>query len=143
MILAQKMEDTPISLLTAFDDLPDPRRRECPHRLDELLLAAICGVISGAESWTSVVQWSQTKLDWLRHYLPYAHGIASHDTFGRVSSLLDASRFEHCFMRWIGGLCPSLEGASMWPSMASACAARMTARVARFIWCRRGAARSL
>ena len=128
---------------TAFDDLPDPRRRECPHRLDELLLAAICGVISGAESWTSVVQWSQTKLDWLRHYLPYAHGIASHDTFGRVSSLLDASRFEHCFMRWIGGLCPSLEGASMWPSMASACAARMTARVARFIWCRRGAARSL
>src|SRR6218665_953185 len=22
---------------TAFDDLPDPRRRECPHRFDELL----------------------------------------------------------------------------------------------------------
>ncbi|MCW5237171.1 ISAs1 family transposase [Verminephrobacter eiseniae] len=99
-----------MSLLTAFEDLPEPRGRECPHRLDELLLAAICGVISGAESWTSVVQWSQMKLDWLRHYLPYAHGIASHDTFGRVFSLLDASQFEHCFMRWIGGLCPSLEG---------------------------------
>ncbi|WP_265286687.1 nitrilase-related carbon-nitrogen hydrolase [Verminephrobacter eiseniae] len=99
LILAQKMEGTPISLLTAFEDLPDPRGRECPHRLDELLLAAICGVISGAESSTSVVQWSQMKLDWLRHYLPYAHGIASHDTFGRVFSLLDASQFEHCFMR--------------------------------------------
>src|SRR6218665_1809693 len=104
------MEDAPISLLTAFDDLRGGRRGECPQGLDELLLAAICGVISGAESWTSVVQWSQMKLDWLRHYLPYAHGIASHDTFGRVFSLLDASQFEHCFMRWIGGLCPSLEG---------------------------------
>src|SRR6218665_728725 len=37
LILAQKMEDAPISLLTVFDDLPDPRRRECPHRLDEFV----------------------------------------------------------------------------------------------------------
>src|SRR6218665_3798271 len=37
LILAQKMEDAPISLLTVFDDLPDPRRRECPHRLEEFV----------------------------------------------------------------------------------------------------------
>ena len=50
------------------------------------------------------------KLDWLRQHLPFANGIASHDTFGRVFSLLDAQQFEACFMGWIGTLCPSLAG---------------------------------
>nr|WP_035787548.1 ISAs1 family transposase [Janthinobacterium sp. CG3] len=100
----------PMSLLEAFDELRDPRARECAYQLDELLLAAICAVISGAESWTTVVEWSEMKLEWLRQYRPFANGIASHDTFGRVFSLLDAKQFESCFVRWMGALCPSLEG---------------------------------
>jgi predicted transposase YbfD/YdcC len=105
------MVSTPtISLLEAFQELSDPRARECAYQLEELLLAAICAVISGAESWTSVVEWSEMKLDWLRQHLPFANGVASHDTFGRVFSLLDAQQFEACFMRWIGGLSPSLAG---------------------------------
>lgn len=104
------MANAPISLLEAFEELSDPRARECAYQLEELLLAAIGAVISGAESWTAVVEWSEMKLDWLRQHLPFAHGIASHDTFGRVFSLLDAKQFEACFLRWIGGLCPSLAG---------------------------------
>jgi predicted transposase YbfD/YdcC len=105
------MPNTPtISLLEAFEELNDPRARECAFQLEELLLAAICAVISGAESWTSVVEWSEMKLDWLRQHLPFANGVASHDTFGRVFSLLDAQQFEACFMRWICGLSPSLSG---------------------------------
>ena len=84
------MANAPVSLLEAFEELRDPRARECAYQLEELLLAAICAVISGAESWTSVAEWSQMKLDWLRQHLPFANGIASHDTFGRVFSLLDA-----------------------------------------------------
>ena len=40
----------PISLVDGFNELSDPRARECVYQLDELLLAAICAVISGAES---------------------------------------------------------------------------------------------
>ena len=104
------MTNAPISLLEAFEELRDPRARECAYQLDELLLAAICAVISGAESWTTVVEWSEMKLDWLRQHLPFANGIASHDTFGRVFSLLDAKQFESCFVRWMSSMCPSLEG---------------------------------
>lgn len=104
------MTSTAISILEAFEELVDPRARECVHQLDELLLAAICAVISGAESWTSVVEWSEMKLEWLRQYLPFANGIASHDTFGRVFSLLDAQQFEACFMRWTSSLCPAFKG---------------------------------
>ena len=101
---------TSISLLEAFEELADPRARACAYQLEELLLAAICAVISGAESWTSVVEWSEMKLDWLRQHLPFSNGIASHDTFGRVFSLLDAEQFEAGFVRWISSQCPSLAG---------------------------------
>jgi len=36
-------------------------------------------------------------------------GIASHDTFSRVFSLLDANQFEACFMGWMQQLCPQLK----------------------------------
>ena len=71
------MADEPMSLVPAFDDLNDPRARRRAHQFDELLLAAICAVISAAESWAAVVEWSEAKLDWLRQQLPFANGIAS------------------------------------------------------------------
>ncbi len=104
------MTNEPIALVAAFNDLTDPRARQCAYQLDELLLAAICAVISGAETWISVVEWGEMKLDWLRQHLPFVNGIASHDTFGRVFSLLDAAQFELCFTRWMSSMCPSLEG---------------------------------
>lgn len=104
------MKNAQTSLLEAFVELRDPRGRECEHKLEELLLVAICAVISGAESWTSVSEWGRLKLDWLRQHLPFANGIASHDTFGRVFTLLSARQFETCFVRWVGQLCPGLQG---------------------------------
>lgn len=104
------MGNAQTSLLEAFAELSDPRGRECEHKLEEVLLVAICAVISGAESWTSVSEWGRLKLDWLRQHLPFANGIASHDTFGRVFTLLSARQFEACFVRWIRQLCPGLEG---------------------------------
>ena len=93
-------EDAKPGFLQAFEGLQDPRSRACPHRLDELLLVALCAITSGAESWVTVVEWGCMKLDWLRRWLPFANGIASHDTFSRVFSLLDAKRFEACFIGW-------------------------------------------
>jgi predicted transposase YbfD/YdcC len=102
--------NTPISLLEAFKDITDPRGRECEHKLEELFLVAICAVLCGAQGWTSVVEWGVLKLDWLRQYLPFTNGIASHDTFGRVFRLISAHEFEACFLRWMQHLCPNLEG---------------------------------
>ncbi len=104
------MENTKIALLEAFDEMSDPRGRDCPHKLEELLLVAICAVISGAEGWESVSQWGKLKLDWLRQYLPFSEGVASHDTFGRVFRVLSAHQFETCFINWMRHVCPGLDG---------------------------------
>jgi predicted transposase YbfD/YdcC len=98
------------SMLEHFADLEDPRTRQSPHSLMELLLTAICAVLSGADSWAGVAFWGQAKLSWLRQFLPFANGAASHDTFGRVFALLDAAVFERCFIAWMRSLCGAFEG---------------------------------
>ena len=96
--------------LKVFEDLEDPRSRSCAHPLNELLLVALSAITSGADDWVSVVKWANLKLEWLRRFLPFDNGIASHDTFSRVFALLDAKRFEACFIDWMRQLCPSLAG---------------------------------
>jgi predicted transposase YbfD/YdcC len=95
-------------LLQALSELPDPRSRTCPYPLDELLFVALCGVSSGADDWVAVTEWADMQLDWLKRHLPFTNGVASHDTFGRVFSLLDPKHFEACFVRWMQALCPAL-----------------------------------
>jgi len=98
------------SMMEHFTDLEDPRTRQSPHSLMELLLTALCAVLSGADSWVSVALWGQAKLSWLRQFLPFANGVASHDTFGRVFALLDSTVFERCFIAWMRSVCQAFEG---------------------------------
>jgi predicted transposase YbfD/YdcC len=98
------------TLLDHFAGLEDPRTRQSRHDLRELLLVAVCAVLSGADGWAAVALWGQAKLPWLRRFLPFDHGVASHDTFGRVFALLDAARFEERFIAWMGEVCGALEG---------------------------------
>ena len=45
------------ALLEHFADLEDPRSRQSPHSLMELLLTAVCAVLSGADGWAGVALW--------------------------------------------------------------------------------------
>jgi predicted transposase YbfD/YdcC len=96
------------SVVQSFAAVADPRTRGCRYPWDELMFVAVCGVCSGADDWVGVVDWANLKLDWLSQHLAFANGIASHDTFSRVFSLLDAQRFEACFIGWMQSICPSL-----------------------------------
>ena len=98
------------AFLEHFADLKDPRTRESMHDLEEILLVAVCAVLSGADGWAGVALWGQAKLPWLRRFLPFQNGVASHDTFGRVFALLDAAVFEQCFIAWMRSVCGAFEG---------------------------------
>jgi predicted transposase YbfD/YdcC len=98
------------SIQEAFGDLKDPRSRTPTHKLEEMLVVALCAILCGAETWVGIQIWAQGKLEWLRRFVPLCNGVPSHDTFGRVFAALDARRFEACFIRWMSALIPSLTG---------------------------------
>ncbi len=99
------MEKRPVqyrSLIDSFAKLEDPRiERRKLYPLMEIVFLSICAVLSGFEDWDEVVDFGQEKLEWLRKYLPYEHGIPSHDTLNRVISLLNSRAFEACFIDWV------------------------------------------
>ena len=87
------------SLVDYFQDLPDPglaRKKE--HDLTEMIGIAIAAVISGADDCNAIARFGHLKHGWLKTFLKLAGGIASHDTFNGVFSLLDADAFGQCFL---------------------------------------------
>lgn len=104
------MEPASPSVMQAFADLRDPRWRRCRYELQEILLCALSAVLCGVEDWETISLWGNSQLAWLRTLLPFAHGIASPDTFRRVFAALNPVVFERCFTAWMRTLCPSLAG---------------------------------
>jgi hypothetical protein len=52
--------------------------------------------------------WGEERLEWPRAYLELPHGIASHNTIGRIFGLVDRYGFESAFRRWVGSILPAL-----------------------------------
>lgn len=94
-----------------FADLPDPRvEGRTLHRLFDVLLLTLCGVICGMDDEEAIEEWGEARLDWLRQFVPLENGVPSHDTIGRVLAALNPVKFQACFTRWMAALCPSLDG---------------------------------
>ncbi len=90
------------SITSYFGSLEDPRSDHTRlHKLIDIMTIAICGVICGADSWVDLEIFGKSKEEWLKGFLELPNGIPSHDTFGRVFSLLDAQQFQDCFLEWV------------------------------------------
>lgn len=99
------------SLVEHLSEIGDPREGPAlRHNLVELLVVAICAVLSGAENCADMELWGKQKLPWLRGFLSLRNGIASHDTFSRVFRLLDPKQFETVFRSWVAGVVGALSG---------------------------------
>ncbi|MEP7285125.1 MAG: ISAs1 family transposase [Chloroflexota bacterium] len=99
------------SLEVYFRDIPDPCvEGRCEHLWIEVIIIAICAIITGAESWVEVETFGTLKEEWLKSFLRLPGGIPSHDTFGRIFSALDAEAFQMGFARWVEGVFRVTEG---------------------------------
>jgi predicted transposase YbfD/YdcC len=85
-----------------FGELEDPRTGNARrHLLLEILLIALCAVLSGGEDCTDMALFGRAKEPLLRQFLRLPSGIPSHDTFSRVFRLLDPAQFHACFLRFM------------------------------------------
>jgi hypothetical protein len=90
------------TFLDYFKALEDPRldNHNRRHELIDILVITILATICGADTWTEINEFGITKYDWLKTFLHLPNGIPSHDTFGRIFSLIDPRKFEAC-LDWI------------------------------------------
>jgi hypothetical protein len=53
------------TFLKHFNSITDPRIERCKkHELIDILLLAICAVLSGAEGWEDIEDFGHFKLNW-------------------------------------------------------------------------------
>ena len=85
-----------------FEGIRDPRiERGKRHKLIDIIILSILAVICGAEGWVDIENFGKNKIDWLKSFLELPNGIPSHDTFGRVFSLIDPQEFQMGFQSWV------------------------------------------
>ena len=101
----------PRNIMEYLEEIPDPRvRRRRFHKLADILVIGLCSMLTGGEGFNDMALFGKIKRDWLKTFLELPHGIPSHDTFNRVFSAIDPDCFMDCFVRWVQGICPALQG---------------------------------
>jgi predicted transposase YbfD/YdcC len=94
--------NTKTTIHEAFSHLKDPRQvGKTDHPLINIIFITLCGVLCGADSWTEIEAFGKAQEVWLKEFLNLAEGIPSHDTLGRIFSLIDPEGFSGCFATWI------------------------------------------
>ena len=97
------MEDSAHTLLLRiFRDMPDQRMvGKVAHKLHDILVITVCAVLSGLEHWTQIEDFAIANESWFRGFLELPNGIPSHDTFGKVFSVINPDAFEQRIQKWI------------------------------------------
>jgi predicted transposase YbfD/YdcC len=85
-----------------FLDLQDPRvERTRKHPLINIVFIAVCGILSGANSFAAIHEFATDRRSWFARFLDLTNGIPSEDTLGRVLARLNPGEFEKGLLSWI------------------------------------------
>ena len=99
----------PSTIQKHFGTLTDIRTANKRHLLIDIITISICAVICGASTYEQIVAFGKAKFKWLDTFLELPNGIPSHDTFGRVFSIIDPREFQNSFMEWVEDVSQRLE----------------------------------
>lgn len=103
--------DAPKTLIEHFSLLEDCRDpTKIHHSLIEVVTIAITAVLCGADGWTEIEEFGKSNEGWFRKFLKLENGIPSHDTFGRVFSLISPAAFQERFRAWVESVREVYEG---------------------------------
>ena len=98
-------------LIACFEGLKDSRTGNAGlHDLHELLVIALCTVLSGGQGATDMEAFAVAKESFLRGFLKLENGLPSHDTFSRLFRLLDPEQFRTVFQRFMARFSETVQG---------------------------------
>jgi predicted transposase YbfD/YdcC len=95
-------DDLLFTLIDHFEKIEDPRlNRTRKHNVIDIIAITVMATVSGMKNWIDIVDWGKANEEWLRKLLELPNGIPSHDTFGRVFSLIKPEPFQSAFKEWV------------------------------------------
>lgn len=93
-----------LELIARLEDHRRINKGNIRHSLQEILFLTLSAVVSGCNTWETIDEFGNLKIEWFRKYFPYKYGIPSHDTLGAFFSAFDRKRFANFFMEFTQGL---------------------------------------
>ena len=98
-----------VPILSAFEDVPDPRAENTRHDLGELLVIAFVSVLCGATSCAEMAAFGRAKESVFRGFLKLKHAVPSHDTFSAVFRMIDPKALDAAFGRVLADVATLLQ----------------------------------
>lgn len=83
-------------------EIPDERRQSgnWRHRLVDVLVICILGIICGCETWEEIWDYARAKRLFLWKALGFRHGIPSPSTMRRVMGMIKPEALERGYRQW-------------------------------------------
>lgn len=90
------------ALLDHFSLIEDPRESwRIAHPLPEILLLVVCGTIADCDDYDTIAAWGERRLEFLRRFLPYHHGVPGARWLTLLMNRIDPALFSACFTAWV------------------------------------------
>ena len=89
-----------------FDGVSDTRvQGRVVHPLNSVLFLIVAAVIADADGPEEIEEFGCDRLEWLSRFADFANGIPSHDTIGRILSIIRPDEFQTALLAWHQQLC--------------------------------------
>ena len=90
-------------IMELFEEIPDPRRPggNIQHKLVDLLVIILLGVICGCETWIEIEDYAHAKYEWLKKILELPGGVPSNDTYRRLMTRMLPQKLEEAYRQWV------------------------------------------
>ncbi|MDV2351558.1 ISAs1 family transposase, partial [Vibrio cholerae] len=91
-----------INLFMHFQIIKDYRQEsKVEHKLSDIILLTICGVLSGHDGWDGIIDFGNARLDFLKRYGYFEAGIPSADTLSRVMGMINPVALQRSLIAWM------------------------------------------
>jgi len=103
---AEQSVQTESHIIQYISVIPDPRQHSCnfKHPLISVVFTALVTALCGANDWMEVETLGNVLKNWIAQFVPLPYGIPSHDTFGRLFSILSPKAFNEFLIKWMNHL---------------------------------------
>jgi predicted transposase YbfD/YdcC len=91
-------------IIQYIEEIPDPRNPSSfnfKHPFSSIVFIAFITTLCGANDWVEVEVTGNAIKDWIAQFVPIPHGIPSHNTFGRIFSLINPTSLNDFLIKWM------------------------------------------